>query len=384
MENQNLQSQIYKDVKNPYEGVSTPKLGFIQRALDWLGLTNTGEQNRYQLELMKNQWDTEHSSSMADIDYNNPTNQAKLMREAGLNPDLLGVSQFEASSTGNPSASLQPDLTPNNSAMEGAKTIANAIASGFQMYIGAREGILNIKDKVLDYSKKFSDLVEHEGTKANGQYLRDRIGEGNTVQVYNWKTNPYLSHLTKKSVKKAAQRYIDTHLNTWQSIAKESYKQEKDFYQIRNDAEEVKTKYGWTGYAANDMDFVDILAEYNNLKINEQKAAAKFGINDAYWKQYANDVYYKDGFFRQELKDEQTSRGLMIKGQSEENRLKAFQNEVQKMQMNFYRRLNNDPSGIGQFILFNILNSTGSSMLEGLASGAMKAIPQTRYFHHLR
>ena len=200
MENQNLQSQIYKDVKNPYEGVSIPKLGFIQRALDWLGLTNTGEQNRYQLELMKNQWDTEHSSSMADIDYNNPTNQVKLMREAGLNPDLLGVSQFEASSTGNPSASLQPDLSSNNAALEGAKSIANAIVSGFQMFIGAQEGFINIKDKVLDYSKKFAQLAEDEGQKAFEKSVRDMIGEpSDKREVYSWKTNPYLSHLKKPS-----------------------------------------------------------------------------------------------------------------------------------------------------------------------------------------
>lgn len=385
MENNNLQNQIYKEVKNPYEGVEQPKLGFIQCVLDWIGLTNTAEQNRYQLDLMRNQWDTEHSSSMADIDYNNPTNQAKLMREAGLNPDLLGVSQFEASSSGNPSASLQPDLTPNNSAMEGAKTIANAIANGFQMYIGAREGILNIKDKVLDYSKKFAQMAEDEGQKAFEKSVRDMIGEPSDKRVvYSWQTNPYLSHLKKRSVKKAAQRYIDTHLETWQNLSKERYKQEKDYFVTRNEAEAEKTKFGLVGYDANDLGFVDILADYNNLKIKEQMAAAKFGINDNYWKQYANDVYYNDGYFKQELLDEKTSRGLMIKGQSEENRLKAFQNEVQKMQMNFYRRLNNDPSGIGQFILFNILNSTGASMLEGLASGAMKAIPQTRYFHHLR
>lgn len=385
MENQNLQNQIYKDVKNPYEGVNVPKLGFIQRALDWLGLTNTAEQNRYQLELMRNQWDTEHSSSMADIDYNNPTNQAKLMREAGLNPDLLGVSQFEASSSGNPSASLQPDLSSNNSAMEGAKTLANAIVSGFQMFIGAKEGFLNIKDKVLEYQKKFSDYIESEGNKAFGQEVRDMIGKpSDTREVYNWRTNPYLSHIKKRSVKKAAQRYIDTHLETWQNISKELYKQEKDYFVTRNEAEDEKTKFGWSGYEPNDLAFVDILADYNNLKLKEQMAAAKFGINDNYWKSYANDVYYNEGFYRQELSDERTSRGLMIKGQSEENRLKSFQNEVQKMQLDFYRRLNNDPSGIGQFILFNILNSSGASMLEGLASGAMKVIPQTRYFHHLR
>ena len=380
-----LIEKTYEGVKNPYEGVETPQLGFIQRALDWLGLTNIAEKNRYQHDIMSNQWESEHQSALADITYNSPEIQAQQMRAAGINPDLAGLQNYEADSS-NAANSLQPDLAANDVALEGTKNLLSAVSGGIQMYIGVMNGIVDLKDKIFELNKNRSDFIQKEAQSAFGRMQRDAIDEGNTVTVYPLGKSPYLSHISNKRLRKATHRYIYDNMNTWQAIAKERYKQEKDFFVSRNEAEEEKTKYGNLGYDPNDLEFVDILAELNNLRLNEAKAATKYGISDAYFKRKANEIYYggDNSYFETELKQGISSMSEQIKGQKEENRLKAFQNEIQKMQMNFYRKLNNDPTGIGQFILFNVLNSTGASMLEGLASGAMKAIPQTRYFHHLR
>lgn len=385
MEKQNTIQQTYQNVKNPYEGVQTPKLGFIQRALDWLGLTNTEEQNRYQKELMSNQWESQKQSALSDISYNSPEIQAQQMRAAGINPDLQGLQNYEADSS-NSANSLQPDLSSNNSALEGSKNLLSAVSGGIQMYIGVMNGIIDLKDKLFELNKNRTDFIQKEAQSAFGRMQRDSIDEPNEVKVYPLGKSPYLSHISNKRLRKATHRYIYDNMNTWQAIAKERYHQEKDYYVSRNEAEEEKTKYGLVGYDPNDLEFVDILAELNNLKLNEAKAAAKYGISENFFKRKANEIYYggDNSYYETEVRQGINSMSEQIKGQKEENRLKAYQNEIQKMQIDFYRKLNNDPSGIGQFILFNVLNSTGASMLEGLASGAMKAIPQTRYFHHLR
>lgn len=369
------QESIYENVKNPYKDIVTPQLGWFQRVLDMIGITNTAEQNRYQQELAANQWDSEFARSQADIEYNNPINQAQLMREAGINPDLNGLSQFEANSA-NSANSMQPDLSPNNSAVEGFKNIGNAIVEGFKMYIGASEGIINISDKIFEHQKKIFETAEKEAESAFARIQRDKIGSVTSIQEeYNWKTNPYFSHIQNKRVKKAAQSYLDKSLGSWQAAAKELYKQEKDFYVSRNESAEEKTKYGSIGFKPNDLDFIDILAEYNNLRINAMKAAERNKISDAEWNMYENQVYYGEGFFRNSLKQEQTGRDY-------DNRLKKFNIEVQKKQMEFYEFLSK--SDVGNFVLFNILNQSGSNLIGDLVSGGMRAIPQTRKFIHTR
>lgn len=370
LQNQNnTQTNIYKNVTNPYQQVGAPpKQSWFRNVLGWLGLGKTDAEREYDWNLASNQWQSEFDSSQADIAYNNPQNQASLMRDAGLNPDLQGVTPFEAQS-GENAANTPTDLTPVQGGLE---NFASAVSQGIQMFIGVRKGIMDIRELGMDIENKRSSFIKDTAESIARDVTRDSTrfrGElfGEAVDF-----SPYLRRVKGKRLRKEVDDYLR---NIWYSEFQNrlAYEEDTKNAKARNEYIESASPY----HNDDDMAIIKVLHDANKLRIDAQNYANKLGISDSLLKIKSSDWVRQSGYYKEDL-----TQDLFNKQQ--QGYLMKYQKRIQEMQNNFYEKLNNDPSGIGQFILFNVLNSSGASFLGDIVSGAAKAIPQTRYFHHLR
>lgn len=366
------QENIYNNVNNPYQQTGAPpKQSWFRQVLGWLGLGKTDSEREYDWNLASNQWQSEFNSSQADIFYNSPSNQASLMRDAGLNPDLQGITPFEAQS-GENAANSPTDLTPVQGGLE---NFASSVSQGIQMFIGVRKGIMDIRELGIDIENKRSSFIKDTAESIAREIARDSYrsrGKDGEYVLDVRSVRPYLNRIKSRRLRSAVSDYFD---NIWNSEYQHrlAYEEDAKNESARNEYIESASPY----FDNDDMSIIKVLHDANKLRIDAQNYANKLGISDSLLKIKSSDWVRQSGYYKEDL-----TQDLLNKQQ--QGALMKYQNRIQEMQNNFYEKLNNDPSGIGQFILFNVLNSSGSSFLGDILSGAAKAIPQTRYFYHLR
>lgn len=161
---------------------------------DTMGLTNYAGQRAQQNQLAADQWESEYQLSLQDRNYNNEANTAARMREAGMNPDLLGVNAGQ-SETANNEAGAQPapDAGQNGFA-QSMQTIGQALSMAMSVY----SGVVNIQNSVFD-----ADLTKFQGLEKGNQndivsYLVGRIPEDSLGDVLSHpsKLRKYINELT--------------------------------------------------------------------------------------------------------------------------------------------------------------------------------------------
>ncbi|QCS36074.1 minor capsid protein [Capybara microvirus Cap1_SP_116] len=129
----------------PYSVVNTAdQLSGWNRLTDWLGVTNHQGQINNQLALQQSLLDDERA-------YNDPAAQVERLRNAGINPDLLGgVSSYESTGQGaNPLSQPTGDF-------------GNFILGVAQTFSGVASGILDLQSKALDNDIKRASLFDTE------------------------------------------------------------------------------------------------------------------------------------------------------------------------------------------------------------------------------
>lgn len=141
------------DLINPYDLVDPSNYRLNRRG-----------QSQYQADLQKALYMAQLQQQHYQNEYNSPVQDFQRQREAGANPDLLGLSG--QSSASGPSASGNPmeGIQTNG---EVASTIVSSIMSAIQaassIYFGAQEGLLN-----LEFLRERND-AQHI-TNANDRY----------------------------------------------------------------------------------------------------------------------------------------------------------------------------------------------------------------------
>ena len=196
----------YGDLRNADPNASyTYHMGPFESFLNTLGFRTKFDTQKESLALASNAYQADVTQKQYDEAYDSPVAQADRMRQAGLNPDLLGTSGVQSAaamtSEDNPQAAVsEPDFmaSPGNFAgfIMTSLTTAVGLAKDFKSLqsinlanesqsIGNAEGLLNLAfDAILNYTPAIRDLDIGDETNPDGSvnslpfdpaYIQNRI-----------------------------------------------------------------------------------------------------------------------------------------------------------------------------------------------------------------
>lgn len=277
-----------QNIKNPYKGVDPKQqLSGFQSWLDSVGLTNYQGKYQYQHDLASNMWDSENQYRDFDVQYNTPANQAFLQRQAGLNPDLNGVSGFEAGTAGNPMNSPQ---TLNQEIEEPLSRIASGLFEGIKMAMAVSNGFIDMRGKSIENTQKAFGTAEDIVKKLYG------IGEKTGTPVWTIKgLSTIKNRRVRQDVEKILSSADDRSFDTSKYKAYGSYEGSRQDY------------LGMLGnplYRQDDRDMIDAIRGYNEMYLDVEKIQtqfqellAKYNISDLKSKEFYS-LYDSDNAFR--------------------------------------------------------------------------------------
>lgn len=138
-------------VKNPFGGPNQVFSDIHQNPTGAFGTWSKQDQALFNTSMAEAQWLAELSLMDYQNEYNSPQAQAQRMREAGLNPDLLGVEQGGTSADGTAPGAAAPD---GSNPMDVANTILNITSTAFSLTSGLMTGALSVFNGLADYDAK--------------------------------------------------------------------------------------------------------------------------------------------------------------------------------------------------------------------------------------
>lgn len=314
---------------NPYSGLdSRTNLSMWNRFTDFLGFTNHAGQLDYQQSLASNQYESELALKQKDLEYNSPEAQARRMRDAGLNPDLLGVENYEGQMSGN--AANQPSASSGiAAAVESANNSFNNILmsafEGIKTYVGLKQGLLDIDEKQLNNDLLQDDIVEQIG----GRILRDtpipEDSKGDRIRPA-WKVG---TSFRSKKLSRAVNDWLANNYDSLRHLVKR-YEERSTAAENRNIAlaeegnvfthgksdDEAVQSIAWVNRIALDLwqeetKFAKELAKYNIDDINDKRAQEIFKSNNKVQK-IVNDFKYNcQQIVNGHLKEHMNDKGLL-------------------------------------------------------------------------
>lgn len=248
----------------------------------------------------------ERASLMTNLDlldyqneYNSDAEKANRMREAGLNPDLLGVQGSSESADFDASLSDNMPL-PSEAALrkqQYALGITNSLKGTFDSALEAYDRFQDIRSKTLLNEMNALRLDDMMRLSANGlatYYYGDIPSfdkNGTSTDILPSYTSPVvnLKGLSKKQLKKLNQ-YV-TGVASSKSFASQRNKNEKDYQQSRYDLASMYSQHGWQ---ESDKDMFGVLKAWNDYvqEVNEKTLEAQklHSEHDSkYWKNYNTD-----------------------------------------------------------------------------------------------
>lgn len=214
------------------------------------------DQANFEVDMANAQWLAQLSLIDYQNQYNSPENQVRLMRQAGLNPDLLGTSGVQASAGGTPPSMTSPQGVNNTEVVSKAASI---FASVMSLTGAMAEGVVNISGKMLDNDIKNLDKVQKSitlGSEVAAQ-LRPKSVDSYAITLDDGSTVldpslisadlPFpsfgLSRRNQRNLNRIFQRYRET-----PSTLSKYYGYEKDLAEKRMKLGEVTSdpRYGAT------------------------------------------------------------------------------------------------------------------------------------------
>lgn len=158
---------------NPFVGLDpSTNLSLWQKFTDGLGWTNHQGQLAYQQALASNQWESEYGLKQEDLKYNSPLEQAQRMRDAGLNPDLLGMENYEGQVSGNSMNTPEASNGINSALDRSSTSVTSVIGAAFdalKTYIAFKNGMLDLDSKEIENAIGLENATETIGSHILGQ-----------------------------------------------------------------------------------------------------------------------------------------------------------------------------------------------------------------------
>lgn len=325
---------IQTTAKNPYKSVDpASQLSGFQKFLDRIGVTNYAGKAQYTNELNAAQWDAEQAARLDDLRYNSPEEQASRMREAGLNPDIQGVGDYEGVTSGNPMnspAAVQDELT------EPIQSIGRGIFNGLQLAMALKTGVAQARSIDLENAKKEFDLIRESAGTLSGEVHKygDSKNLGNYASIFK----SFGNGRTGRRISKAIGDYFDFLSSSKNFI-------DKHHYEGMSEAQDARSEFVYGAAdplgAPDDKDFIEAVTEFNRLNLEAEDIARQAGnarnkylkASDDYGMQIGDYKYNKD--YQKEMRE--------------------FQKKMQAKMNDFYDKLEGKDTWWSKAILMGIM-----------------------------
>lgn len=204
----NIEGTRFEDIQNPYVNNPRQKTNW-DKFINWLGFRSGYDKSMEQYQLASDEYNAQLSQLASEEKYNSPLEQAQRMREAGLNPDLTGVSGEPASEFDNqqesPDVSVGTDVNPLDVVSTIGKSFISTISGTMALLQDInlfRQSRIATDEKDLDYASKMIDFFNKSDSYFHDQ--SDSSDDGNlnaSLVTHILGNNSPLFH-SKRSVKR--------------------------------------------------------------------------------------------------------------------------------------------------------------------------------------
>lgn len=343
---------LKQSLNNPYQYIDPSKqLSPLQILLDRIGITNFRGKAQNQLDLLSNQWQSEYNLALEDREYNSQKNQAELMRNAGLNPDILGVPNYESQTSGN-SASDDQLTDIQDEGLNLLVSVGNSVKNGIEMAIGFSSGIMQ------NQSLKIKNIIDsYQASENIFKSVKDAYVP--FISIYNGATDinkDWFYELTKPIKNRKLRKSVNNRINDWiksPEFNKLAYKNDKEFEKER---QEYLNQLSVPNYNVDDKEFIKALSATNDFFLKVQKVQGIADISKAKFDEEYYNKAFTYGLAHNRVYSEMQSNAYNLAGKELDNKIKIQNKELQQFTLDLYKDLKN--SGfVGQLILFNILSN---------------------------
>lgn len=275
-------------VKNPFGAPPQVFSDIHQNPTGAFGTWSKQDQALFNTSMAEAQWLAELSLMDYQNEYNTPVAQAQRMREAGLNPDLLGVEQGGTSADGSAPGAVAPegsnplDIAGNIfSIFSTAVSVANGLMSFKSASEAVNSQVIDNVNKVDGFATSFLvDQLSPDSFSSDGQLLDDKKFDIiSNSRSWAQKRYGFNSRMSK--------RFEDSVLRKI-----ESPDFTKQFYETMNKSEEFRQDYlsKTTGdlYSQADETMRILLDGVIRHQHSLEKSARSRGISE---NDYYSDVY---------------------------------------------------------------------------------------------
>lgn len=293
----NVAGTRFENISNPYSSLPRQKTGW-DKFLNWLGFRSGYDKAQEQYNLAGAEYNAQLEQLASEEAYNSPLQQAARMREAGLNPDLTGVSGEPASEFDNqqqsPDVSVGTDVNP----LDVVKSIGSAFMSTMSGTIALLNDVNLLKqakiatdEKDLDFGSKMIQFF-----KDTDSYFRDPDDVNDDGSL-----NPYLKvnnvGMTLFHSNRNRKRFIDFRDKVSGSLldlttGNKSY---DDFAKSAESLGFSMSQPWFNGFGLTAKDVADFLRPLSRAQMDLMFAQAKAENSKAY-KEYHENAYQGDAY----------------------------------------------------------------------------------------
>lgn len=374
----NISGTRFEDIQNPYTNMPRQQT-FWDKFANWFGFRSGYDKALEQYQLSSDEYNAQLSQLASEEKYNSPVEQAQRMRQAGLNPDLTGVSGESASEFDNqqerPDVSGSSDVNP----LDVISTIGNAFISTITGTMSLLSDINQYKqakiatdEKDIDYANKMLQFF-----KDSYPYLSYQDdGTESDVNVYALRYGNPLFHS-----KRAVKRFNHFRSSVGNSLLglTTKYKSYEDFAKSAEEFGKTLSSPWMSNFGSiTPSDIASFLKPLSKAQFDLSLAQIKADNARAY------KDYHKEGFegdaFAELNKDPNNAKNMAesIASGNEadiaENRARQSLAPLKSTQAKIYQRMLTEiekipDRGIGTSILKFFLSNQLSKGLEGLGSG---------------
>lgn len=262
-----------KFTSNPLSGVSVQGKNIVgadgQSLLKRHGVA-WDENDQIGYDLLMKSMDYRYQSDLLNYqnEYNSPEQQAIRMRQAGINPDLVGTANNPSatSSASAPSTQLKGgDVVARNIGI--AKDFINVIPQAFQIYEQMRSLGQTSSLRDIEILKGIQSIGDSEVSR---QFTLDDLKSAVSMPQAD------LTHINNKKLR----RRVDDYIFSLVSDASNRDYAQSLVYDKKRSAESNRQGFlkllGEFGYNIDDKLFVDVLREFNDVIFGEKKSVSKY------------------------------------------------------------------------------------------------------------
>lgn len=380
LENLSHGNKMYDDLfkANPYTNLTYNKSSW-QDFLSRLGFRTDYDRWLEDAQVNKAEYDAQVQSIIQQNEYNSPSAQAERMRQAGMNPDLLGTQGVSdsASPTQDVNGMMQNAGDEFGQAFEKVQNFASTIMSMFQMGTGLAKDFMTFKQmqqgiagQDVDLAKSFMDFADNYVLKSaptepfsNDREYRDYLDKIGKDLVFNIPKQLHLSrrqrsiwnevvsptYFNSESFKNMTGNWLQTRKNLDETAKTKSYSVSKPIIgqdnwnafnivadnlgELANEVWKLEKK---RFKAVSNKDISQAEAEQQIFDAQQQYRDGQTGMNYGQWKVSSEAEGYKTSYYTRSVE-------------------KAMNRALQKITTELENQANNgDLLSAGLLLSFNI------------------------------